>query len=209
MDIELEKIQKQLNWLSTKLFLDGHSQSAKTRFVKRGEVYWYYCGMNIGGELSKATPRPCVIVQNDISNLHSGCTIICPITHNTTSKDPGIIPLTPYIDNNGNVILDGRISVSNIRCISKARLGNKIIPDKLDKQTMKLLDKTIASRLSLMSYYHKLSNRLDSKLKYIEILKSQRDQAQNNLSEINKILGTNSFDDLKEKLQKLLDKSQK
>lgn len=200
MNIDLSKTQKYINWMSTKIFLDSNSSSAKKRMVKRGEVYWCNFGYNVGSEMSKSTPRPCVIIQNDIANIHSGCTIVCPITHNN-SKKPYLIPLPVYTDNNGNTLLDGNVSAANIICISKARLGGKILPSRLDNQLMKTIDNAVASQLGLTYHYKKLLDKYNSKLAYINILKQQRNDAQDSITELLNISGTASVDDLKKKLK--------
>ena len=46
------KVQKCLEWLKTKLFLDLISSKAAKRIVKRGEVYKCNLGMGIGSEES-------------------------------------------------------------------------------------------------------------------------------------------------------------
>lgn len=48
MNIELEHIQKILDWLKIKLYLDSIAHNASTRSIKRGQVYrcnfwlWYW-----------------------------------------------------------------------------------------------------------------------------------------------------------------------
>ena len=39
MKIELGQVQKMLEWLKTKLYLDSIAQNARSRAVKRGQVY--------------------------------------------------------------------------------------------------------------------------------------------------------------------------
>lgn len=79
MNIDLNKVQRFLDWLKTQLYLDTLVVNASRRVVKRGQVYRCNFGMGIGSEMQKE--RPAVIVQNSIGNLKSGNTIVIPITH--------------------------------------------------------------------------------------------------------------------------------
>lgn len=205
MSIDLSKTQQYINWLSTKLYLDRNSSKSTKRIIKRGEIYWCHFGINIGSEMSKSSPRPCIIIQNDIANIHSGCTIVCPITHNSNNK-PYLIKLPTYKDNDGNIILDGNVDTANIICISKARLGNKIISKKIDNAVMKTIDCAIGSQLGLIRYYKDIINKLNSKLKYIDKIKEDRNKSQDDLSNLYSLLNVVSFDEAKEKILKLLDK---
>ena len=69
MNIDLNKVQRFLDWLKTQLYLDTLVVNASRRVVKRGQVYRCNFGMGIGSEMQKE--RPAVIVQNSIGNLKS------------------------------------------------------------------------------------------------------------------------------------------
>ena len=157
MNIDSLQIEKMLEWLKTKLKLDAMSANAKRRTVKRGQVYRCNFGCGIGSEMNKE--RPAVVIQNDIGNLHSGNTIVIPITHDTSTL-PCVASINPQIDVNGNIILDGQANASNILCVSKARLGD---------------------------YICELSNRET----YIEKIKNERNQAQDELAQLRKIININ------------------
>lgn len=83
MKIDLEQVQKMLDWVKTKLYLDSLDSNAKTRAIKRGQVCRCNFGCGIGSEMQK--DRPEVIVQNDVGNNRSGNTIVLPITHDTST----------------------------------------------------------------------------------------------------------------------------
>ncbi|MDO4468526.1 MAG: hypothetical protein Q4C84_01640 [Bacillota bacterium] len=53
MKIELGQVQKMLEWLKTKLYLDSIAQNARSRTVKRGQVYCCNFGCGIGSEMQK------------------------------------------------------------------------------------------------------------------------------------------------------------
>ncbi len=191
MKIELAKVQKMLEWLETKLFLDSISSKSLTRTVKRGQVYKCNFGCGVGSEMQKE--RPAVIIQNDIGNIKSGNTIVIPITHND-SKLPCIANITCKVDPTGKTILDGQANASNIICVSKARLGDFVC--KLTNHDMKLIDIAIAKTVGLMSYYADLSNKLEDKKSFISKIKEDRNKAHDELKEIKTILELNDDDSI-------------
>ena len=183
MEIDYTKIEKMLDWLKVKLKMDASSLSAKKRMVKRGQVYRCNFGCGIGSEMSKE--RPAVIVQNNIGNLHSGNTIVIPITHDDASL-PCVANITPQIDASGKIILDGQANASNMLCVSKARLGDLVCT--LSNQDMKIIDESIAKAVGIMSYYVQLLKRIEDKNSYIEKLKMERNAAQDKLKSIQNII---------------------
>lgn len=183
MRIELGQTQKMLEWLKTKLYLDALSTNARTRTVKRGQVYRCNFGCGIGSEIQK--DRPAVIIQNDIGNNRSGNTIVIPITHDTSTL-PCVANITPQMDSSGNIILDGQANASNMMCVSKARLGDFVCT--LPASDMKLIDEAIARTVDLMGYYADITQKLNDKLNYIARLKTDRNKAQDELAEIRKEL---------------------
>lgn len=186
MKIELSQAQKMLEWLKIKLFLDSKASTAKKRSIRRGQVYRCNFGCGIGSEMQK--DRPAVVIQNDIGNLHSANTIVIPITHDQSSL-PCTANITPVKDQSGQIILDGQANASNLMCVSKARLGNLVCV--LSNADMKQIDEAIAKATDLMGYYADISNKLSDKLAYISRLKTERNQAQDELSELRKIFGLN------------------
>ena len=138
MNIELEHIQKMLDWLKTKLYLDSIAQNARSRAIKRGQVYRCNFGCGIGSEMQK--DRPALIIQNNIANSRSGNTIVIPITHDNSTL-PCVANITPQTDSMGTTILDGQANTSNMMCVSKARLKDYIcsLPMTDIKKSIKLL----------------------------------------------------------------------
>lgn len=88
----------------------------KVRQVRRGEVY--YCDLSpvIGSE--QGGLRPCLIIQNDVGNIHSPTTIVAPltsqfktlITHINVSKEQS------GLSGNSQALLE------HIRTVDKRRL---------------------------------------------------------------------------------------
>lgn len=109
--------------------------------------------------------------------------------------------ITPQTDPAGNVILDGQANASNMMCVSKARLGDLVTS--LPKADMKKVDEAIAKTVDLMGYYSDLSKRLDDKLGYISKIKTERNNAQDELNELRKILGLSNEESLKEFVEKM------
>lgn len=198
MKIELGQVQKMLEWLKTKLYLDSISQNARSRAIKRGQVYRCNFGCGIGSEMQKE--RPAVVIQNDVGNNRSGNTIVIPITHDTSTL-PCVADITPLTDETGNVILDGQANASNMMCVSKARLGDFV--GSLSKADMKKIDEAIAKTVDLMGYYSDLTKRLNDKLEYISKIKEERNKAQDELEELRKTLELSQDESLKEHIVKM------
>ena len=184
MNIDLSKTQKYLEWIKKKLYLDKVAFAARTRFVKRGQVYWCEFGIGVGCEMSKETPRPCVIIQKTSINKNSPNTIVAPITHDKDSL-PCLVPIREYFDKCGNKILDGQVNVSNIVCISKSRLTKQIC--QLDESEIKEVDNKIMQQLDIYKPYY---------------------DAIKQLTQIRQKLKIGEADDIITSLQDLLDKVQ-
>lgn len=191
MQINLEHIQKTLDWLKTILFLDGVSLKSKNRIVKRGQVYRCNFGCGIGSEMQK--DRPAIIIQNDIGNNRSGNTIVAPITHDISTL-PCVATITPQFSSDGKLLLDGQANLSNIMCVSKARLGDLITT--LSSFDMHAVDEAIAKTVGLMSYYSELMKKLNDKNTYIIRLKEERNNAQDQLNEIRYLLAISAEDSI-------------
>lgn len=198
MQIELNKIQELLDWMKIKLYLHTKVEQANKRYVKRGQVYNCYFGIGVGNEIQKL--RPCIILQNNIGNAKSGNIVVAPITH-TYKNIPSIVKINTQYNDDGTILLDGYANVSNILCVSKARLENYITI--LSTVEMKQIDKAIAISLDLMQYYAKLNGNLEDKLKYIQKIRSERNLAQDQLKELLNISGYNDFMELKNFLKML------
>ena len=188
MQIELSKIQNLLDWIKTKIYLDATSTNSIKRVVRRGEVYKCNFGIGIGSEMQKE--RPAVIVQNNNRNLRSGNVIVVPISH-TNKNISCIIPIETKKDEYENIILDGYANVSNLMCVSKARLGSYITT--ITKEEMKDIDKQLFATLDLFDYYKKFERQLKDKEQYILKLKNQ-------LTELKQITDTDSYENLKKKI---------
>lgn len=183
MQVDLGQVQKMLEWMKMKLYLDCRASSARNRAIRRGQVYRCNFGCGIGSEMQKE--RPAVIIQNNVGNNHSGNTIVIPITHDN-SVLPCVADITPQVDAAGNNILDGQANASNMMCVSKARLGDFVCT--LPASDMRAIDEAIAKTVDLMGYYSDMSKRLNDKLNYISQIKEDRNKAQDELKELRGIL---------------------
>lgn len=197
MQIELNKVQELLEWMKTKIYLNTIVEQANKRYVKRGQVYNCYFGMGIGNEIQKL--RPCVILQNNIGNYKSGNIVVAPITH-TFKNIPSITQINTRYNEDGSILLDGYVNVSNMLCISKARLENYITT--LSTIEMKCVDRAVAISLDLMHYYARVESNLKDKVSYIQKIKGERNMAQNQMQELLEISNSANFEDLKNLLKK-------
>lgn len=205
MLVDLGQVQKMLEWLKIKLYLNSKAANAKSRAVRRGQVYRCNFGCGVGSEMQKE--RPAVIIQNDVGNNRSGNTIVIPITHDTSTL-PCVADITSQTDDAGNIILDGQANASNMMCVSKARLGDFITA--LSSEDMKAIDEAIAKTVGLMRYYSDISKRLNDKLSFINKIKEERNKAQDELKEIRSLLELSETESIMEyilKMKKSIDNS--
>lgn len=205
MLVDLGQVQKMFEWLKIKLYLNSKAANAKSRAVRRGQVYRCNFGCGVGSEMQKE--RPAVIIQNDVGNNRSGNTIVIPITHDTSTL-PCVADITSQTDDAGNIILDGQANASNMMCVSKARLGDFITA--LSSEDMKAIDEAIAKTVGLMRYYSDISKRLNDKLSFINKIKEERNKAQDELKEIRSLLELSETESIMEyilKMKKSIDNS--
>ena len=146
MSIEISYASDFYTWIQRMFQLNKNAPAAKYLQVKRGEVYWCDFGLNIGSEISKATPRPAVIVQNNPGNLHSPNTIVVPVTHSTVTAYY-CVPIKAQQKPDGSILLDGKANVSAVTCVSKARLVARIT--QLPNNEMRQIDAALARILSI------------------------------------------------------------
>ena len=111
--------------------------------IKRGDI----CLINLepvkGSE--QGGIRPCMIIQNDISNKYSPVTIIAAITSKIYEKE---FPTNVFISKKDSKLdKDSTIILNQIRTIDNARLIKKI--SSLDSFTMNKVDKSLKISLSL------------------------------------------------------------
>lgn len=163
MKIEITKVQKYLDWLKTKIFLDSISSNARKRNIKRGEVYRCNLGMGVGYELQKE--RPCVIVQNNMGNINSGTTIIAPIS-NTPGISTVCVPIrrSHYKYQNENKYLSGYINLAYVTTVSKSRLSEYITTLTTE---MEELDDKILTSIGLYKKHNDLKTKIITDKKHI------------------------------------------
>ena len=89
--------------------------------------------------------RPCLIIQNDISNEFSPITIIAPITSKIYTKN---YPTNVFLQkNDSNLDKDSTILINQIRAIDKSRIIK--IVSRLDNDLMKKVNLAIKVSLDL------------------------------------------------------------
>ncbi len=204
MSDELAQAEQFIGWMRTKAHLNATAGKAARRLVKRGQVYWCHFGLNVGSEISKCTPRPAVVIQNFAANRHSGNTIVVPVTHNK-SVLPCMVSVQ-VLDEEGQTLLDGQVNTSNILCVSKARLADFICT--LPGAKMREIDRSLAISLELMKYYQAEVEKYEKLKRYTERVKSQRNQAQDQLAQVRLLTAQQEGgqqEDFLEQLKKLLD----
>lgn len=197
--IDKENTQNDVMWLHKKIHLNSCVEKNKNRQVEKGETYTCNFGVGVGSEMQKL--RPCVILQNNDDNYNSPNTIVAPITHDTDELDC-LIPIADKFDENGKLILDGKVNVSNLMCVSKARLGKKIT--KLTPSEMKEIERRLIEQMDINCYITHLKKQISKKDAFISKIKEQNKENSDFIKEMMGIIGTDSKEDLLEKMKKLL-----
>lgn len=110
--------------------------------MERGDVFYADLSPTFGSE--QGGIRPCVIIQNDDGNRHSGTTIVAPMTTQTKKRLPTHVPISP---NDSPLRSRTIILLEQIRVVDKQRFGNFVC--RLSRETMDRVDKAIEISLAL------------------------------------------------------------
>lgn len=111
--------------------------------IKRGELLLVNFEPIIGSE--QGGIRPCLVIQNDISNKFSPVTIVAAITSKVSEKE---YPTNVFISKEDSKLnKDSTILLNQLRTIDKSRIINKI--STLDNFTMNKVDRAIKISLGL------------------------------------------------------------
>ena len=89
--------------------------------VRRGEIYLINLSNNIGSE--QGGIRPAVIVQNELGNIHSPTTLICPLTSKHKNMAVTHVDLTP---SDADILKDSIVLCEQVRVIDKTRIVKKL-----------------------------------------------------------------------------------
>lgn len=113
----------------------------KVKQVRRGEVY--YCDLSpvIGSE--QGGLRPCLIVQNDIGNIHSPTTIVAPLT----SHFKTLITHINVSKEQSGLSGDSQALLEQIRVVDKRRLLE--YQGKLSDEVMTAINRAIKISLGV------------------------------------------------------------
>jgi mRNA interferase MazF len=86
------------------------------------------------------------------------------------NKDiPSMAHITTQLNQNGSILLDGQVNLSNVQTVSKARLGNYIT--KLSHNDMSNVDTALYVSLGLIGNIKKYENKINNLNNYIQKLK--------------------------------------
>lgn len=89
--------------------------------VHRGEIYLIDLSDQVGSEQSGV--RPAVVVQNEIGNMYSPTTIVCPLTSRSKSMSATHVGLTTE---DAGILKDSTVLCEQVRVIDKTRIKKKL-----------------------------------------------------------------------------------
>lgn len=168
-------------WLGDKFRLMSKVDSARSRRIHRGQIYWCQFGENIGSE--QCQRRPAVVLQHNPANRTSPNTIVAPIT-NSGDSNSAVYPL----NRPDTSPVKGHVLLGNIVTVSKARLGDYI--DKLDAKTeMPGVEKALFHSLGVAEIFNKQEAKIKRIEGHLERAKGERNTAQDELKDIREFLG--------------------
>jgi mRNA interferase MazF len=112
--------------------------------IKRGMIFIADLGQGIGSELKGL--RPVLIVQCDIGNKHSPCTIVCPLSTSLNKNLP------MHVNVGSTDLVQGSVNNSKIMCeqikiIDKKRLLYSIA--EVNEKTIEKVEKSILLTLGM------------------------------------------------------------
>lgn len=89
--------------------------------IHRGEIYLIDLNNQVGSEQSGV--RPAVVVQNEIGNIYSPTTIICPLTSRQKSMSATHVELSTA---DAEIIRDSIVLCEQVRVIDKTRIKKRL-----------------------------------------------------------------------------------
>jgi len=112
--------------------------------VTRGTVVEVNLDPIIGREIAKS--RPCVVIQNDVGNAASHCTIVAAVSG--AEHHPRLLPFFAFVPKGqGGLTKDSYVLANQLRTVEEARFVR--ICGKLSKEIMKAVDDALRISLSL------------------------------------------------------------
>lgn len=135
------------------LLIDSWLKSLTTRMrtfempgiVTRGTVVRVNLDPIIGSEMNKT--RPCVVVQNNVGNQHSNCTIVVPISE-CDERHSRPLPVWVLVKKNeGGLSKDSYVTANHIRTVDEKRFVEVL--GRLSDTTMREVDKALKMSLAL------------------------------------------------------------
>lgn len=89
--------------------------------VRRGEIYLIDLRNQVGSEQSGV--RPAVVVQNEVGNLYSPTTIVCPLTSKNKQMSATHVELTTE---DAELVRDSVVLCEQVRVIDKTRIKKRL-----------------------------------------------------------------------------------
>ncbi|MCL2842174.1 MAG: type II toxin-antitoxin system PemK/MazF family toxin [Oscillospiraceae bacterium] len=109
--------------------------------VKRGDIFYADFGPVQGSE--QGGVRPCLIVQNDIGNIHSPTVVVVPLTGSNKAYMPTHVRITRM----GGLRFNSIALCEQLRTIDRTRLDGFI--GRIDSETQATIDAALSASLEL------------------------------------------------------------
>jgi mRNA interferase MazF len=122
----------------------ARSQAQKVGRPRRGDIYLVSFDPTVGAEIRKT--RPALVIQNDVSNLHSPITIIAAMT---SKFDQPPYPTEVIVESEeSGLAMRSAVLLNQIRSVDRQRLIKRI--GSASAKTMDKVDQAIQISLGLV-----------------------------------------------------------
>lgn len=123
---------------------ENKTNAKKSVEIVRGDVVKVDLGSNVGSEQSGI--RPCVVLSNDLNNIHCPSVNILPLTSKVHSKRK--LPVHVIIDN--EYIKMASITLcEQIKTVDKSRIVSRVL-FKLNKDEIEEINRAVKIQLGLL-----------------------------------------------------------
>lgn len=114
-----------------------------TASPKRGDIFWI--DFNPARGVEQKGRRPALIVQNDLGNRHSSCTVVAAVSSTVLPK---AYPFTvPLAKGQANLPRSGHVNCAQLLTLDLQRLKGRI--GALDDETMRKVEAALRYELGL------------------------------------------------------------
>lgn len=115
-----------------------------------------------------------------------------------------MVQLAPRYMSTGELILNGKVNISNVACVSKARLGDPIC--NLNKDEIENINNALIRQFDLSDLCFEYKNKYTKSKKYIDKINKESNDMKNKLQDILNLVMSEQENEMLIKIKQILDK---